>query len=206
MPIETTTSAAGKKSIVKVIIDQCDTEVVSGKDLAVSLSCYCYYYIFIPLCSGCDVRRLSRRNADLIRSFSFSDCMPRISTENPSWERNAWSPASCSRTKPTVTRTIHYYYFPLKGTPNWVKTNSFRVDTYMRQRTGLLLWLWGGGLSLSSAVVLTVFRCQGGGSAPVACFVHRKQEVQQHATLAHSAHGPDTERHTNPGLRESSSL
>lgn len=57
----------------------------------------------IPFCSGCDISRLSNRKADLVLSFSFSDCMPRISTEKPSWDRKAWRPASCSRTRPTIT-------------------------------------------------------------------------------------------------------
>lgn len=64
--------------------------------------------VFIPFCSGCDVSRLSRRKADLVLSFSFSDCMPRISTEKPSWDRNAWSPASCSRTRPKVATGYIY--------------------------------------------------------------------------------------------------
>lgn len=55
---------------------------------------------FVPFCSGWEVSRFSRRNADLVLSFSFSACMPRISTEKPSWDKKAWSPASCSRTRP----------------------------------------------------------------------------------------------------------
>lgn len=63
---------------------------------------------FLPFSSGWDVSRLRRRKADFVLSFSFSDCMPRISTEKPSWDKKAWSPASCSRTRPEVgTRWMH---------------------------------------------------------------------------------------------------
>lgn len=133
----------------------------------------------LPLCSGCEVNRLSRRNADLVLSFSCSDCMPRISTEKPSCDKNAWSAASCSRTRPKVRTSsglsalqsgiaimmfllLEMYCKSLSVL--WPMQHiychqSIDLNTHMIQHKELLHGQWDAGLNLSAAVVLAVSQC-----------------------------------------------
>lgn len=97
----------------------------------------------LPFCSGWDVNRLSRRKADLVLSFSFSACMPRISTEKPSWDKKALSPASCSRTRPEVkqsnNQTKHIYQYVNVALMFYQTGFLWLFDTYRTQQRELLL-------------------------------------------------------------------
>lgn len=77
----------------------------------------------------------------------------------------------------------------------WTNCCLLLFDTYMTQQRELLLWQWGGGLTLPASAISEEPQCQASEPALGAYSVNRKQWGRRRATSVHSDHDTGTWRH-----------